>query len=42
VLAFLEEYYRDSEGEAHCDAEFRAMVQPLVSGAVVPLSRVPA
>lgn len=42
VLAFLDEYYRDAEGEAHRDAEFLAMVRPLASGAVVPLSSVSA
>ncbi|MGH4012146.1 MAG: GNAT family N-acetyltransferase [Pseudonocardiaceae bacterium] len=41
VLAFLNEYYRDSEGETHRDAEFLAMVRPLTSGAIVPLSSVP-
>lgn len=42
VRAFLEEYYRDCEGETHCDAEFLAMVRPLTSGMVVPLSSIPA
>lgn len=42
VLAFLDEYYRDSEGEAYRDAEFLAMVRPIASGTVVPLSSVPA
>jgi GNAT superfamily N-acetyltransferase len=42
VLTFLDEYYRDYEGEAHRDTEFLAMVQPLASGDVVPLSSIPA
>ncbi|MGH3903120.1 MAG: GNAT family N-acetyltransferase [Pseudonocardiaceae bacterium] len=42
VLAFLDEYYRDSEGEAHRDAEFLAMVRPLTNRDVVPLSSIHA
>lgn len=42
VLAFLNEYYRDCEGETYRDAEFLAMVGPLVGRAAVPLSSVPA
>jgi len=42
VMAFLDEYYQDAEGEAHRDAEFLAMVRPLASGATVPLVSIPA
>ena len=42
ALTFLEEYYRGSEGEAHRDTEFLTMIQPLTSGTVLPLARIPA
>lgn len=42
VLAFLEEYYQDSEGESYRSADFLAMVRPLTNGAVVPLSSIHA
>jgi GNAT superfamily N-acetyltransferase len=41
VLTFLSEYYRDSEGEDHRDAEFLSMVRPLAGGTMVPLCSVP-
>jgi GNAT superfamily N-acetyltransferase len=40
VLTFLEEYYRDSEGENYRNADFLAMIQPLTSRAIVPLSSI--
>lgn len=36
--AFLEEYYRDAEGDSHRDTEFLTMIQLLTSAAVTPLS----
>ncbi len=38
VLSFVEEYYHESEGEAHYDTEFLTMIRTLDDRTIIPLS----